>query len=31
MLFMEKELDEMLNSFLEKLPFLWHNCLKHCA
>ena len=31
MLFMEKELDEMLNSFLEKLPLLWHNCLKHCA
>lgn len=30
-LFMEKELDEMLNSFLEKLPLLWHNCLKHCA
>lgn len=30
MLFMEKELDEMLNSFLEKLPLLWHNCLKHC-
>jgi len=25
---MEKELDEMLNSFLEKLPLLWHNCLK---
>ena len=30
-LFMEKELDKMLDSFLEKLPNLWHNCLKQCA
>ena len=27
-LFMEKELDKMLDSFLKNLPNLWHNCLK---
>lgn len=31
MIFMEKELDEMLDSFLEDLPILWHKCLKQCA
>lgn len=30
-IFMEKELDEMLNSFLENLPVLWHKCLKQCT
>ena len=30
-LFMETELDRMLDSFLEKLPVLWHACLKQCA
>ena len=30
-LFMEKELDKMLDSFLKNLPNLWHNCLKQCA
>lgn len=30
-IFMEKELDDMLNSFLENLPILWHKCLKQCT
>ena len=30
-LFLEKELEAMLDSFLENLPDLWHNCLKQCA
>ena len=30
MLFMGKELDEMLEYFLDKLPILWHNCLRQC-
>ena len=30
-LFLEKELDAMLNSFLENLPDLWHSSLKRCA
>ena len=30
MLFMGKELDEMLEYFLDKLPILWHNCLRRC-
>ena len=29
--FMEKELDMMLDLFLENLPNLWNKCLKHCA
>lgn len=29
--FLEKELGTMLDSFLENLPDLWHNCLKQCA
>ena len=31
MIFMEKELDKMLDSFLENLPILWHKCLKQCT
>ncbi|MGN8833355.1 IS4 family transposase [Selenomonas montiformis] len=30
-LFLEKELNAMLDSFLENLPDLWHNCLNRCA
>ncbi len=30
-LFLENELDAMLDSFLENLPDLWHKCLKRCA
>lgn len=30
-LFLEKELNAMLDSFLEKLPKLWHRCLERCA
>ena len=30
-LFLEKELNAMLDSFLENLPDLWPNCLKRCA
>ena len=29
--FLEKELDCMLDSFLENLPSLWIMCLKQCA
>ena len=29
--FMEKELDMMLDLFLENLPNLWNKCLKRCA
>lgn len=31
MLLMEKELDDMLESFIENLSNLWNRCLKHCA
>lgn len=31
MIFMEKELDKMLDSFLENLLILWHKCLKQCT
>ena len=31
MIFMEKELDKMLDSFLENLTILWHKCLKQCT
>ncbi len=30
-LFLENELNAMLDSFLENLPNLWHNCLKRCV
>ncbi len=30
-LFLEKELNAMLDSFLENLPKLWHRCLERCA
>ncbi|MDD6684182.1 MAG: hypothetical protein PUE47_00050 [Lachnospiraceae bacterium] len=30
-LFLEKELNSMLDSFLEKLPKLWYRCLERCA
>ena len=30
-LFLEKELNAMLDSFLENLPDLWHNYLNRCA
>jgi hypothetical protein len=30
-LFLEKQLNAMLDSFLENLPDLWHNCLNRCA
>ena len=30
-LFLEKELNAMLDSFLENLPDLWHKCLNRCA
>ncbi len=30
-LFLEKELNAMLDFFFENLPDLWHNCLKRCA
>lgn len=30
-LFLEKELNAMLDSFLEKLPKLWYRCLERCA
>lgn len=30
-LFLEKELNAMLDSFLENLPDLWQSCLKRCA
>ena len=30
-LFLEKELNAMLDSFLENLPNVWHNCLNRCA
>lgn len=31
MLFIGKELDEMLEYLLDKLPILWHNYLKQCV
>jgi hypothetical protein len=31
MLFMEKELDSMLEAFIENLPHLWNACLKQCV
>ena len=31
MIFMEKELDKMLDSFLENLLIIWHKCLKQCT
>ena len=30
-LFLENELNAMLDSFLENLPNVWHNCLNRCA
>ena len=30
-IFMERELDRILDLFLENLPNLWNKCLKHCA
>ena len=30
-IFMEKELDRILDLFLENLPHLWNKCLKQCA
>lgn len=30
-LFLEKELNAMLDSLLENLPKLWHRCLERCA
>ena len=30
-LFLENELNAMLDSFLENLPDLWQSCLKRCA
>ena len=30
-IFMEKELDRILDLFLENLPNLWNKCLKRCA
>ena len=30
-LFLEKELNAMLDSFLKNLPKLWHICLERCA
>ena len=30
-LFLEKELNAMLDSFLENLPNVWHTCLNQCA
>ena len=30
-IFMEKELDRILDLFLENLPRLWNKCLKQCA
>ena len=30
-LFLENEINAMLDSFLENLPDLWQSCLKRCA
>ena len=30
-LFLENELNAMLDSFLQNLPNVWHNCLNRCA